>query len=76
MNISENTFGEWWAELDSTEKDRAAIDLASACNVSLSTPYVWGRGYRIPKLRNREIITDYVRSTANLDTDCTTLFPA
>ncbi len=69
------TFTEWWQGLGPAERDQITVGLAEACKVSLITVQSWGRGYRVPRLRVQETITEYVHMSGMPAATPQTLFP-
>lgn len=69
---NEYSFSTWWKQLPSDERDRVAIDLSKACNVSLVAVWSWGQGYRTARVRLQPVIAEYLRSKG---VNCQTLFP-
>lgn len=74
--MENKTFTELWKGMDSIERDRVAIALSADCNTAISTVASWGYGYRTPKVRSQNIITQYLREKEGLNVSKETLFPS
>lgn len=75
MDLLEIPFTDWYKNLKPKEKDEMDIILSGMCNVSLATVRAWGLGYRTPKSRSQERITEYFKGQ-NIYADSITLFPS
>ncbi len=58
--MAKQTFGELFASLPVVEQNRLIIRIMDACNVSIWTVQSWYKGTRTPRLRNMEIIADFL----------------
>lgn len=76
MELFNKTFVEWFKSLNSIEKGKVKTGLSKKCDVEINTVYMWGLGYRIPRIRSQVKIAKWVSEYCGVEITKEILFPS